>query len=93
MIRLTGSIVNDALLQQASLRSLNLSHNVIGNVDAGAFRGLMQLQKLDLSHNKIVRLSERLFQGTFLVALVVGACRSHGVPRPSFLYLFCFVFF
>ena len=58
-----GAIGNEAFSQQTSLRSLNMSHNVIANIDMTAFKGLNQLQKLDLSFNKISRLSERLFQG------------------------------
>ncbi len=60
----TGAVGNEAFAHQVSLRSLNLSHNVIANIDMAAFKGLTQLQKLDLSYNKISRLSERLFQGS-----------------------------
>lgn len=58
-----GAIGNEAFVQQTSLRSLNMSHNVIANIDMTALKGLSQLQKMDLSYNKISRLSERLFSG------------------------------
>lgn len=58
-----GAIGNEALVHQSALRSLNLSHNVISNIDLDAFNGLTNLKKIDLSYNKISRLSERLFKG------------------------------
>lgn len=62
-----GAIGNEAFVQQTSLRSLNMSHNVIANIDMTALKGLSQLQKMDLSYNKISRLSERLFSGIFKI--------------------------
>lgn len=61
---LAGAIGNEALVHQGALRSLNLSHNVISNIDLDAFNGLTNLKKVDLSYNKISRLSERLFKGS-----------------------------
>jgi Leucine-rich repeat (LRR) protein len=67
-----GAIGNEAFVQQTSLRSLNMSHNVIANIDMTALKGLSQLQKMDLSYNKISRLSERLFSGIFIIKEKLG---------------------
>ena len=64
----TGSIGNEALVHQHSLRFLNVSRNVIANVDPAAFKGLALLQKMDLSFNKISRMPDKLFQGNPLLS-------------------------
>ncbi|XP_014663557.1 PREDICTED: G-protein coupled receptor GRL101-like [Priapulus caudatus] len=47
----------------ASLRDLDLSGNVIVNIDSKAFEGLSSLRELDLSHQQIERLVRNTFQG------------------------------
>lgn len=52
--------LNSALLRVRSLRTLNLSHNLLTEFSLQEIYGLQRLKLVDLSHNLIVKLSGRM---------------------------------
>ena len=55
------SEVQGGALVGLRLRELNLSHNVIQNIQSDAFKDLMYLKILDLSHNMLTYISKQIF--------------------------------
>ena len=70
------------------IRNLDLSRNLIGKLQANAFRGIMDLEGLDVSHNQLRSIPRAVFRPLFdLKVLRLRYNRFRGVNADAFVEL------